>query len=356
MPAITEVEIDGFRCFEKLRVRDLTPVSVFVGTNNSGKTALLEAIEAVTSDGNLLALCRASYERGEFRWRQDARPAIAALREPSVEIDVRHWFFGHELRGGSTFTLRGRGKRVLTFTRSLHHDPDNTLLPVGAWQLLSDGDPAAPLVYLTADGFLPVGPPGAFASFATDDSESPVGFVTTDRLFPRELGRLWNTIELTPKEIDVLSAMRLVDPTIERIAISGANGSANARVLRRGAAAPLPLGTLGEGVSRILTLALYLVCAQNGYLLIDEIENGLHWSTMPKVWRFLVETAQKLDVQVFATTHSRDCLDGIAALHRDSPALASRVSVHRLEAGREEPVRFDAARIAEYVEMELEAR
>jgi hypothetical protein len=118
----------------------------------------------------------------------------------------------------------------------------------------------------------------------------------------------------------------------------------------------VPLGTLGEGVSRILTLALHLVLTQGGYLLLDEIENGLHWSVMPKVWRFLIETALARDVQVFATTHSKDWLEGLADLHRTHPDLAAQVSVHRLETGRETSVRFDASRIAEYVEMELEAR
>jgi AAA15 family ATPase/GTPase len=91
-------------------------------------------------------------------------------------------------------------------------------------------------------------------------------------------------------------------------------------------------------------------------LLIDEIENGLHWSILPKVWRFLVETARVLDVQVFATTHSKDCIEALAELHRTDPLLAQRVTVHRLEAGRESSLRFDAGRVAEYVEMELETR
>jgi len=91
-------------------------------------------------------------------------------------------------------------------------------------------------------------------------------------------------------------------------------------------------------------------------LLIDEIENGLHWSVMPRIWRFLVETARTLDVQVFASTHSKDWLEGLADLHRTDPTLTADVAVHRLEAGRETPVRFDAAGIADYVAMELEAR
>jgi hypothetical protein len=212
-----------------------------------------------------------------------------------------------------------------------------------------------PALPLTADGLLGAGPPSKFLRHGLR-LVPPVGFVTTDRLFPSELLPIWMTVVLTPSEERTVEALRLVEPSIDRVAISGSGDTVSAQVLLRGANAPVPLGSLGEGVSRILTLALHLVATQGGFLLIDEIENGLHWSVLPKVWRFLVATAQALDVQVIATTHSKDCLEALADLHITHPMLAERVTVHRLEAGRQTPVRFDASRLAENVEMELETR
>jgi predicted ATPase len=167
---------------------------------------------------------------------------------------------------------------------------------------------------------------------------------------------IWTAVVLTPGEQRTIEALRLVEPAIDRIAISGTADSVSTQVLLRGQSAPVPLGSLGEGVSRALTLALHLAATAGGFLLIDEIENGMHWSVLPKLWRFLVETARALHVQVFATTHSKDCLEALAGLHGAHPELAERVSVHRLEVGRETPVRFDSGRIAEQVDMELEAR
>ena len=59
---------------------------------------------------------------------------------------------------------------------------------------------------------------------------------------------------------------------------------------------------------RLLGIALALVNAKDGILLIDEIEGGLHYSVQPDMWRLIFETAAKLNVQVFATTHSLDCI------------------------------------------------
>jgi AAA15 family ATPase/GTPase len=145
----------------------------------------------------------------------------------------------------------------------------------------------------------------------------------------------------------------MIEPQIDRIAISESDG---AKIRLRGAKSPVPLGSLGEGVSRILTLALHLALTPGGFLLIDEIENGLHWSVMPKVLRFLIEAATANQTQVFAATHSKDWLEGLAKLHSKDPELAAHVAVHRLEEGEPAAIRFDAGRIAEYVEMEMEAR
>jgi ABC-type transport system involved in cytochrome c biogenesis ATPase subunit len=350
MAAISSVEIENFRCFKKLRVDGLARVNVIVGANNSGKTVLLEAIEAVVSRESPFLLYRASLERGEFRRRLSV--------EETVDLDLRHWFHGHRLEEGATFSLRATGdheffvSRIIETVSALASSPP--FIPAG-FQLATDrSDGPLPTLPLSEDGWLGAGAPSKFSTFGLR-LHPPVGFVATDRISPRELVRLWTPIVLTPGEDRTVEALRLIEPAIDRIAISESDGTV-AKVLLRGAEEPVPLGTLGEGVSRILALALHLVRTQGGFLLIDEIENGLHWSVMPKVWRFLVETALARDVQVFATTHSKDWLEGLAGLHRTHPELAAQVSVHRLEQGRETSVRFDAGDIAKYIEMELEAR
>jgi hypothetical protein len=352
MAAITAVEIDDFRCFHRLRVDGLTQVNLIVGANNSGKTALLEAIEAVASAENPFLLYRASFDRNEYRRRR-------RHDEDTVELDVRHWFHGHRLHDGASFGIRASGERTLEVARRVETVPRAALPPFvpGGLQLTmtrvgpSSGIGALPLF---ENGLLGAGSPSTFMSHG-HRLTPPVGFVTTDRLVPRALARLWTRVVLTPGEGRTIDAMRLIEPAIDRIAISESDDTI-AKVLLRGAEGPVPLGSLGEGVSRTLALALQLALTKGGFLLLDEIENGLHWSVMPKVWRFLVETAVAQDVQVFATTHSKDWLDGLADLHRSDPALAAHVCVHRLEAGRETSIRFDAERIADYVAMELEAR
>ncbi len=62
-------------------------------------------------------------------------------------------------------------------------------------------------------------------------------------------------------------------------------------------------------MGRLLGVALALVNASDGVLLIDEIESGLHYTVQADMWRLIFRVAHRLNVQVFATTHSWDCIE-----------------------------------------------
>jgi hypothetical protein len=89
------------------------------------------------------------------------------------------------------------------------------------------------------------------------------------------------------------------------------------------------LGDMGGGINRLTSLALALWNSQSGTVLIDEVENGLHHAVLRSVWRIIGEAARRFDVQVFATTHSMEC---IAAAHEAfTAACAEDFRVHRLQ-------------------------
>jgi AAA15 family ATPase/GTPase len=71
---------------------------------------------------------------------------------------------------------------------------------------------------------------------------------------------------------------------------------------------------MGDGINRVLTIILALVNADNGFLLIDEFENGLHYIVQEQLWKVIFNLAQKLNVQVFVTTHSEDCIAGFESI------------------------------------------
>ncbi|KPA11061.1 hypothetical protein MHK_008723, partial [Candidatus Magnetomorum sp. HK-1] len=95
--------------------------------------------------------------------------------------------------------------------------------------------------------------------------------------------------------------------------VSGRLNNLNKRipiVRIKGVKERIPIKTMGDGLTRLFHIILALVNAKNGLLLIDEFENGLHWTVLPKIWYAMIKLSKALNVQVIATTHSRDCIKG----------------------------------------------
>jgi AAA15 family ATPase/GTPase len=118
---------------------------------------------------------------------------------------------------------------------------------------------------------------------------------------------------------------------------------------------PLPLKSMGDGMTRIFHIIVALVNAQHGILLVDEFENGLHWSVQPLVWKMIFRIAQDLDVQVFATTHSRDCIAGFDSAWNENEGLGA---FFRLEAreGRVDVTEYTSDTLTDSIDMDVEIR
>ena len=118
----------------------------------------------------------------------------------------------------------------------------------------------------------------------------------------------------------------------------------------------LPIGSYGEGMRRLLAVSLALVGTKNGCLLIDEIDTGFHWTVMEDMWRLVVEAAQRSSVQVFATTHSFDCIRALGALVRSRPDLAEQVAIQKVHPSLEQAVCIPGEEIGVAVEQDIEVR
>ncbi|MDR3181954.1 MAG: ATP-binding protein, partial [Planctomycetaceae bacterium] len=121
---------------------------------------------------------------------------------------------------------------------------------------------------------------------------------------------LWDGVEIEGKTDLVFNAMKIMAEDIERIFYVKARGSNRIPLCRlRSQCQPVPFHSLGDGVSRLFEIILSVVRLSGGICLIDEFENGLHWSVQEKIWNVIFKTAQTLNVQIFATTHSKDTVE-----------------------------------------------
>jgi predicted ATPase len=177
-----------------------------------------------------------------------------------------------------------------------------------------------------------------------------------------ELVSMWNKVSLTPTEGMVLRALQFLDPSIERIAAQALPGPAYAAqsrggfiIKRRGWEQPVPIGSMGDGMWRMLSMAIAISQCKGGVLLIDEIDTGLHYAVMSQMWSLIYNTARELDVQIFATTHSYDCVYSLAQICSSHDARHS-VTVQRIEPGRHHSVPYDEDEISVAASRDIEVR
>ncbi len=321
---LKSLEIKGFRCFRELRVEPLTRVNLLVGQNNAGKTSLLEAVELVAI-GGIEGLVRSAVRRGE--WVLGRSESGGEFKEHVV--DPSHLFFGHDLKLEKLFKIAAEGEIKRWIQCSVESASDQeTLIKTLYLQSHVTAEKKEPqrLTISPYGGVLP--PPRR-----VPEPSPRVNFLAAESTDAARLGQLWDALVLTPEEEEVTKSLRVIEPSIERLAFlsESRSNSANIVLKLKDFEQRLPLGTLGGGLRHLLALVLNLLSARGGFLLVDEIDTGLHYSVMVDMWRLLVESAKRLGIQVFATTHSLDCVRALGRLGKKYPDVAAEVTVHRVE-------------------------
>lgn len=368
---ISSVNIQGYRCLNRFEMNGLGTLNLLVGTNNSGKTSVLEAIFLLMSNGDPFSLWQLGWRRGE---RLLTSVGDREARGFQVEVDVCHLFHRHDAHVGSKFTISARNQtpeRQLSFSivelsakeRSelIGSTDDLSISSRLAIQIKGTPAPISTLVPLSRSGSITA---DSLTRRRPRRGELPAGpiFVTTSSLPVNEMIEYWNKIALTPAEAFVLRALQFIDSDVERIAVQAAtqpvfgdNTRGGFIIKMKDVEQPVPIGSLGDGSWRMLSLAIALSQSRGGVLLIDEIDTGLHYSVMGRMWRLVYGAAKEFNVQVFATTHSYDCVNSLAHICAEADA-AHPITVQRIEPGRARAIPYAEDEIKVAADKEIEIR
>ncbi len=303
---LESLEIQQFRAFDHLRIERLGRVNLIVGKNNVGKSSLLEALWLYAYQGHPVIVWGILERRDE-----GIRPKSPnILRGPQGGEDENIEYYSESVE--QLFYRNSNGPQKYNLKIGPVGLEDKTLILALSAEIDDKTDDFVTTIETQFNRqqsgfyFANVGP----YRLRSGNSERCV-IVTAGGLDVKAVEKFWDNVALTTLEDDVLSALRIISPNIERVnLLAGRRGNAGRTpvVKLAGVKDPVSLRSLGEGMNRMFGIALALVSAKDGMLLIDEIESGLHYSVQPDIWRLVFEVAHRLNVQVFATTHSWDCL------------------------------------------------
>lgn len=258
MEMLKTLHIQNYRLFRDLNIEKIGQVNLIAGKNNSGKTALLEALMIYANEADKNILCYTLTQREEL--------SIYGSKE------AYNLFFD---KSEKIVSIGDDVNRSVRFVAEEKYQKENDILCP-----LKDGAYDVSLERLPTD----------YSIFVPFHSKNDFD------------ARLWEHISLTPKEDDVIEILRIIEPQLDKFRFD----NRKAKILIKGQNAPIPLKKAGEGLNRLLSLALAIVSAKGKMLLIDEFEVGLHHSIQEKLWLAIFQYAKKWDIQVFVTTHSED--------------------------------------------------
>lgn len=368
---LTRVKIENYRGFRSYRLEGMTGVNLLVGKNNSGKTALLECVHFLASGGDPMVLVNAASRRGEL---------VSGSREYPPLLDISHFFFGHNIEAGSTFSLGGddgySSLKVEAAPLGELESPElfehlRATRPALALQIHGGrpGSKGNRAFILSEEGALLVDPRRPVRRYPGDERRDgpPVVFIAPDSVAPESLGAMWNQVLRDKREREIRQAMQILEPALEDIVFQTGevpygpyersfSFRPSVLVSFEGDKRRVPLGSMGDGMRRLLALSISLIHAKGGFLIIDEIDTGFHYSIMAKMWELVVRTAKESNIQVLATTHSADCVKGLGLLCKSSPELQQNVSAHKVERNLESNVPFTGAEVLNAVEQDIEIR
>lgn len=353
----------NYRCFTDLTVGPLEQINLIAGKNNVGKTALLEAL-----------WLHQGYYNPELGGRVDAFRGLTRLRKEEFLWDLFQEFDPErtiELLSLDSdnqsrllrMTIRERPISRVSLRNADHEAKNGQEFPsfeVAGQETTKQLGSEVSFEYTDASGQTTLArvlvQETAIEFQRAPGIKEPGGvFLAARRPFdPEGLTERFSKLAVVKKKDKIVQMLKIVEPRLKDLSVEQTGGPMVYGDVGMERLVPLPL--MGDGIGRLLDIALAIPIAQDGILLIDEIENGLHYSIMEDVWKAIADWAQEYNVQVFATTHSWDC---IKTAHEALNAnKAYNFCLHRLDRidGEIRAVTYSQKQLATAIATGLEVR
>lgn len=331
---LTSLEIRNYRNLRHLTIEKLGRVNLLVGKNNTGKTSVLEAASILVHKANFQWISQIFEERGEDSSRASMMETAQKI-EHNIEL-LSGLFYGrvYSTDKESSIVIASSDDAFVSlkfvhYVKETIEDEQGTYSRVVVVNSPSESDGLG--IELVTDNTFRVvtldknlSKPLRLGGLADN-----IQFIRSNQIVREPNGRLWDKITSPERNLYVENALRLIEPNVEglRFVLPDIDSYGTkkrderiGRVQIKGLNKPIYLRSMGDGINRILSIILAMVNCENGYLFIDEFENGLHYSIQAKLWEVIFYLAEQLTIQVFATTHSNDTIKSFSAVANAKPA------------------------------------
>ncbi|NDV81055.1 ATP/GTP-binding protein [Bacteroides sp. 51] len=361
--------IKNYRNLKELHISSFNQVNLISGKNNTGKSSLLEAIFIYANRGSVESIVANFIGRKEY-FTSNLRPDILQenitslsslffnrkfsfnyedrieIGEPQLKdlISLQFVYYKEEVNQNAKYEFEKIRRITIDNNLDINNISDLFIgfdIKIGNQSKL-----------LSLQKSL-----GSYVRNSISAPSLKHQFIYTNNSEKSFNSSLFDNIALTDKEQYIIEALRIIEPNTERIAFVDNNMKERVAVVKLANTKDVvSISSMGDGINRILTIILSLVNCSDGYLLIDEFENGLHYTVQEKLWTVIFKLAQELNIQIFATTHSNDCISSFSKVlnNMNNKSLGKYIRLDNVD-GQIKQVEFssDELNIADQQEIEI---
>ncbi|MFH1882278.1 MAG: AAA family ATPase [Planctomycetota bacterium] len=154
----------------------------------------------------------------------------------------------------------------------------------------------------------PKGAPGIKHDYAVTGLRTAIVLPAKVQISSKETCDRFSKLTKTGKEPNVLKFLKLIEPRLKNIAVI-TEGPEPVIYGDIGLHEMIPISFMGGGMVRLLDIIIAIAWCENTVVFVDEVENGIHRSLLPKIWEAIGNAAENFKCQFIATTHSYVCLE-----------------------------------------------
>lgn len=381
---ITNLNIENFKDLKSLSIGDLNQVTLLSGKNNIGKTSILEAIlllfnykislflvpilsnrlingfpvklpfyNAVTgifNDYDLKKIITINSDNDELIIKL-IHDAILVVQQNSNQPNINNTLTTSLTSDGLTIEYKQNRKQYYSGTSLKNIIQENSYLPHHQ-NIVVPTVQIPPVIVINEFGEL----------LKADDFIANSTQINTASSKQQALVREFNHIRTNHREFIkeyLIRGLKLLNPNTEDIELGNDpfnNQETRIELILEGGNRPVPLSSLGHGAKRLFSIIIGTISAKDGILLIDEVENGIHYSIIGDMWDLIFDLAKANNCQIIATTHSWELSSYVTNQPEENHKLFSFINIDRLKNGDLSSATYNFEQFAYAIESNSELR
>ena len=326
------VTIESFRGIKHLEIEDLRQVNLFVGKNNCGKTTSLEGLFLLTGPTNAalplsINRCRNFTTIDENSWRLifnklDVNSDVKISGELKEPKEKRNLIIKPSTKSVATLAKTTINKETIDIKDSYSaRSPTIDGLILEFSSIKEKANETKIITKVVMKG------PGIEVKIPEDYKELLRGVFITATTISGDLGTRFNNIQIAKRTDRIIKVLRKIEPSLANLSL-GTDGIIYCDI---GLDRLMPINIMGDGMFKLLSIILAISDTQDGIVFIDEIENGFYYSSQEVLWAAIFESAKEFNVQIFATTHSIECVKAFSSSYSQSAENSDNIRLYRIE-------------------------